>query len=300
MKGVSKMKKIAIFIVLLMTVSSVWGQYRRNYDRPYAYLGFTFGVGINAISSPGAEGSRTPGVGFDFGAHYTHFFSRFGFGAGMHIVRTNSHTTYNFDETTEGLTHADNPGAHYTLYTHFDDWKERQSMVVIALPVEAFYRMPVGGGRFFICGAGVEFDMPTKGSYTAAGGSFTTSGMFPALGPYRVGDMPEHGFATYDEVAETSIGGFRPGVGVLADLGMRLPLGDGGGVYVGLYATYGLTSLVRADGAGPLLEINKRDASRIDYHGTFGWDGGTSSVPALHLIRVGVKVGVDLASPMDN
>ena len=240
--------------------------------------------------------SQSLGAGFDMGVHYTHFFSSLGFGFGMHYSTVNAYALYDGAEVTDGLTHADNPYAHYNLTTRFDGWKECQHMVVLSLPFEAFFRAHMGGGRFFICGAGVQVDLPLRGSYSAAAGSYTTSGVFPALGAYELSDLPEHGFSTYSDTYGAKIENLKVGFSVVADLGMRLPLGTGGGLYVGIYGGYGLTDILGDQQGAPLLTINTSDASRIDYHGTFS----NGDISAVNLLRVGLKVGVDLGSPMDN
>lgn len=296
------MRKIAVISIvlslLIFNFSSLRAQsyYGRNANRPYAYIGVTFGGGLNTLlySTPG--GTTSPAFGTDLGAHYTHFFSSLGFGLGLHITSANATTVYNFDESTPGLTHADNPGAHYTLNTHYADWKERQHVVVLGIPVEGFFRAQMGGGRSLIAGVGVEVDMPMRGNYSGAGGSFTTTGVFPALGTYPVGDMPEHGFSTYEAVPDAKIEDLKIGLSVIADLGVRLSLGVSGGVYIGVYGSYGLTDLLGdQQQGGPLLTISPTNAKQIVYNGTFA----TGDVTGLHLLRVGVKVGIDLGSPMD-
>ena len=292
------MKRIVILIAVVAMFFTAAGQPYRDANRPYAYMGVTLGGGLNTMLYTVDGGTQTPGLGIDLGVHYTHFFSSLGFGLGFHYTSANAYATYNFDEVTNGLTHADNPNAHYNLTTHYDNWRERQNIIVLGLPVEIFYRAHVGGGRHFIAGLGVEVDLPMRGSYSGAGGSYTTSGIFPALGTYTVSDMPEHGFSTYTEVPDTRISDLRAGFSLLADLGMRLPLGPGGGVYIGLYGSYGLTDLLNDPEAGPLLTIDSHDSQRIIYGGTYSY--GATSGSSLNLLRAGVKVGIDLASPMDN
>lgn len=293
------MKRITILTILVATIFSAAGQrYGYNYNRPYAYLGLTVGAGIGSMLYDAPEGNHTPGFGLDLGLHYTHFFSYFGFGMGMHLTSANAYTVYNHDEVTNGLHHADNPNAHYNLITHFDNWKERQHLKVVSLPIEFFYRTHVGGGRFFIAGAGVMFDIPVSGNYSAAGGTFTTSGVFPALGSYPVSDMPEHGFDTYSEIADAPIGSLKVGVGLLADIGMRLPLGETGGLYVGIYGSYGLSNILGERDSAPLLTIDSHNAQHIVYNGTYTLEPTEGS--ALHMLRAGVKIGIDLASPVDN
>ena len=295
MRKIAYISVVLSFLIFNFSIAQAQYRYGREIDRPYAYMGLTVGGGLGMIPCTLENGSQSPGMNFDLGVHYTHFFSRLGVGFGLHISRVGANATYGFEEVTPGLTHADNTHASYNLITRYADWKEHQSIKALELPLELFFRAPMGSGKIFVGGVGVQFEMPLGGKYSAGGGSFTTSGVFPALGTYEVGDMPEHGFATYEEIDETPIGGLKTGIGVVADLGVRLALGSGGGLYIGLYGNYGLNNMLGDREGGPLLTLNSRDATRIDYHGTFASDPGA----ALRLLTVGVKVGLDICSPMD-
>lgn len=295
------MKKIVYIATIVSILGSCFSTAEaqlgrgREIDRPYAYMGLTVGGGLGMITGSTDNGTRSAGTNFDLGVHYTHFFSRIGIGFAFHLSRVGANCLYSFEEQTPNLTHADNPNAHYTLITRYSDWKEHQSITVIDIPIEVFFRAPMGSGRSFVAGLGVMVEMPKSGKYRAGGGSFTTSGVFPALGTYEVGDMPEHGFTTYEEIPESPIRDLKTGFSVLADLGVRMPLGNGGGLYIGLYGSYGLTNLIGDHEAAPLLTLNTRTSTLIDYNGTFATAGGSS----MRLVKIGVKVGIDLASPMD-
>ncbi len=296
------MKKI-LFIAALISLFtfhfslSSAQQLERYYNRPFAHLGVTVGGGLGSMIYDTPEGKASPGLALDLGAHYTHFFSGFGLGLGIHVSSVKSSALYNFDEVTTGLTHANNPGAHYNLTTHYNDWRERQKITLLSLPLEAFYRISTGGGRHFITGLGFQFDIPLKGSYGAGGGDYTTIGHFPVGGPHTISDMPEHGFSTYEETFGATISNLKLGISAIFDLGLHIPLGYTGGVYIGVYGGFGLTSILdHTEATASMLTINADDPSLIDYYGTFAANGN----PSLHLLRIGLKLGIDIGTPMDN
>lgn len=68
--------------------------------------------------------------------------------------------------------------------------------------------------------------------------------------------------------------------------------------YIGIYGSYGLTSLLDDGEGGSLLTIDPHNSQRIVYGGTFSYGAGGGGT--LNLLRVGVKVGVDLGSAVDN
>jgi outer membrane protein OmpA-like peptidoglycan-associated protein len=281
------MKRIMIALAAV-TLAFTANAQQSGYDN---YAGLNLGVGLNTMSFSPARGDQSLGIGFDAGLHYTHFFNEhFGLGFGVHYTRANAYATYNFVESTPGLTHAGNPNVNYTLNTTFNNWKEKESVGLLGIPVEAFYRSVLNEKWTFIGGLGVQFDLPLHDSYTGSEGDFSTSGMFPALGNYTVENVPEHGFSTYDETFDADVDNLGLSVSVIADLGMRMSLGNNWGLYFGIYGGYGVTSMLSEEKNDALLIVNTTDPSQIDYNGTFG----SNEIDGLHMLRVGVKVGIDL------
>ena len=255
------------------------------------YAGMTLGGGLNTMTFSPADGNQSLGLGFDAGLHYAHFFNEhFGLGFGVHYTYANAYALYNFSETTTGLTHPGNPGVTYDLSTNFNNWKERQNVRVLGIPVEAFWRNELNDKWTLIGGLGVQVDLPIRGYYSGAAGEYSTTGTFPALGNYVVSDVPEHGFSTYDNTFNAKIDNLAVVVSLLADFGFRLALNDNWGLYLGVYGSYGLTNMLAAQQDAPLVAVNTDDPSKIAYNGTFG----SNQINAMHLLRAGVKVGIDL------
>ncbi len=253
------------------------------------YIGLNFGGGLNTMTYKPANGSQSLGLGFDMGLHYAHFFNEhFGLGFGVHYTIANAYANYNFTEITTGLTHIHNPNVHYNLNTRLDNWKERQNMGVLGIPVEVFYRTALDKSWTFIGGLGVEFDLPMNGKYSVNEGEYTTTGTFASLG-YDVVNMPEHGFATYKTIDNDKIDNLKMGVSVIADLGVRVALNNNWGLYLGLYGGYGVTNMLKEKKDASLLLINTADPSKHDYNGTFA----SNQINAMHLLRAGVKIGID-------
>ncbi len=278
-------------MIALATVALAFGAVAQQ-DRQNNYVGLNLGGGLNTMTFSPANGNSSLGFGFDAGLHYTHFFkSNWGFGFGAHYTIANAYATYDFDEVTTGLTHANNPSIHYDLTTSFNNWKEHQTVGVLGIPVEAFYRTDMSDKCYFIGGMGVQLDLPLNGKYSASDGDYSTTGVFPALGSYVVSDMPEHGFSTYNATFDSKINNLSSVVvSVIADAGVRCALNNNWGLYIGLYAGYGLTNMLGEKSNDNLLVINATDPSKLDYHGTYG----SNEINSLHLLRAGIKIGIDL------
>ena len=255
------------------------------------YVGLNLGGGLNTMTFSPANGTRSAGLGFDCGLHYAHFFNEhFGIGAGIHYSTANAYALYDFSEVTPNLVHASNPGVHYNLTTTFDKWKEHQSVGILGIPIEALYRTAINEKWTFLGGLGVQLDLPLSGKYSASEGQYVTTGDFPALGSYNVSDMPEHGFSTYNAAFDAKIDNLsKTVVSLIADAGVRMDLASNWGLYLGLYFGYGVTDMLGEKRDNALLTINTEDPSKLDYYGTYG----SNEVSSLHLLRAGVKVGID-------
>ena len=84
-------------------------------------------------------------------------------------------------------------------------------------------------------------------------------------------------------------------ISVIADLGMHLDLNANWGLYFGIYGGYGITNSIKEQKADPLVLVNNTDPSQLNYNGTFS----SNEVSAMHLLRAGVKVGIDLGWGID-
>ena len=283
-------------ILLAAAIVSIFNFQFSNFNSAHAqqrehtnYLGLDLGGGLGSPLHSAVHGDAALGLGFGAGLHYAHFFGRhFGLGLGVNYNRLHGATTYDFTETTAGLTHASNPGVTYDLVTTYDGWRERQMLGFLSVPLELLWRWELGERSWLVAGLGAQLELPLHGRYTADEGTYATTGYFPAIG-HTVENLPQHGFGTYNADTEADIEGLKPAVSLVADLGVRLPLGDRWGLYVGAYGTFGLTNMLDGTSTDPLLDLDPADPSQAIYNGTFA----SAEVDGMRLLRAGVKVAID-------
>ena len=282
-----KLRKSIITIAAVALAVSVSAQ-QSEHDN---YVGVNFGGGLNSALYKPANGTQGLGFGFDAGLHYGHFFNKtVGLGVGLQFSWANAYATYNWNEVTTGLTHPSNPNTPYNLTTGFNNFVERQNIGYLSIPVEVLFRKKLNDRAAFIGGVGLALDLPLYGKYIAKGGSYSTTGVFPALGNYAIENMPEHGFSTYTTTQGAKFNNrAKVGGSVIADLGFRVAMNDNWGMYFGLYAGYGFTNLLGGAKTDEMLMINATDPSRIDYRGTFD----SNETGKANLIRAGVKIAID-------
>ena len=247
-----KTKRILSILAAVALTVSVSAQ-QSEHDN---YVGVNFGGGLNSMLYKPANGTHGLGFGFDAGLHYGHFFNKtVGLGVGLQFSWANAYATYNWNEVTTDLTHANNPNTPYNLTTGFNDFKERQNIGYLSIPVEVLFRKTLNNRAAFIGGVGLALDLPLYGKYIAKSGSYSTTGVVPAL----------------------------------ADLGFRVAMNDNWGMYFGLYAGYGFTNLLGEEKTEEMIMINAENSAVIDYRGTFD----SNETGKANLIRAGVKIAID-------
>ena len=262
------------------------------------YVGVSFGGGLNTMLYQPVNGQQKVGCGFDAALFYGHFFNQWiGLGVGLNYSWANAYATYNWNEVTTGLTHASNPYITYNLTTGFNNFVERQNVGVLSIPVELLFRKGFNDRWSLIGGVGLSIDFPLHGAYYAKGGSYSTTGVFPALGDYVISDMPEHGFSTYTTTQNAKFNNrAKVGGSILADLGARVALNDNWGMYFGVYFGYGFTNLLAEAKAEEMIMINANDPAIIDYRGTFD----SNETGKANLIKCGVKLAFDFGFSAGN
>ena len=241
------------------------------------------------------NGQQQVGCGFDAALFYGHFFNQWiGLGVGLNYSWANAYATYNWNEVTPGLTHASNPNVTYNLTTGFHNYKERQNVGILSIPVEILFRKIFNERWALIGGVGLSVDFPIHGAYYAKGGSYSTTGVFPDLGDYVVRDMPEHGFSTYTTAQNAKFNNrAKVGGSILADLGARVAINDNWGFYFGVYFGYGFTNLLASAKTEEMIMINTTNPAIIDYRGTFD----SNETAKANLIRCGLKIAFDFGWP---
>ena len=259
------------------------------------YIGVNFGGGLNTMLYKPANGQQAVGAGFDAGLFYARFFNNWaGLGVGLDYSWANAYATYNWNEVTTGLTHPSNPNTPYNLTTGFNNFVERQNVGVLSIPVEALFRKAFNDRVALIGGVGLSIDFPIHGAYYAKGGSYSTTGVFPAIGNYVIENMPEHGFSTYSTTQNAKFNNrAKVGGSIICDLGARIALNDNWGMYIGVNFGYGFSNLLASAKADEMIMVNATDPSKIDYRGTFD----SNETAKANLIRCGLKIAIDFGWP---
>ena len=156
------MKRIYIIVAAALLATGVQAQDNLNSN----YLGFNLGGGLNSILYKSVDGVHSNGLGFGAGLQYAHFFGKhFGFGLGAQYATYNATAVYDSEIRGELTGHPDN-GRQYIPIAKYNNWRERQTMNVLSIPLEIMYRTNLGEKCLLMLGVGAQYDMTVGANYT--------------------------------------------------------------------------------------------------------------------------------------
>lgn len=270
------MKKIFTFIVLSTSLLLVSAQ---SVDR-YHNIQINLGGGLGTMLYEATDAQTSVGMGGIFGLQYQVMFNHnIGVGIGANVFNLGNSATYNGKTTLAGLTHPDN-NQQYDHITTFNDWQEKQSAIVLGVPLQLMLRAPLNEQWAFQMGLGGEFCLPLNARYGHDHGSYKTTGYFPSTN-ITYEDLPNHGFTTVKSIDDATFSMLNY-FSALLDLGFVTNLSDHAGLYLGLYGSYGLNNVIEPQADKPLVDPLE------GYNGTFNSD----RVGEVHPFIAGIKIGI--------
>jgi hypothetical protein len=265
------MKKLLIAALALSATAAAQAQ---TGDQ---FLSLSVGGGLHQLGYSIDNGSRKGGAGYTLGAGYTYFFNaNWGISTGVGVQSFGSTATLNL---LTKIPDTDIEGDAYELRTRYSGWKEKQRTTLIDIPVMGTYRYALTPKVGLTASAGAKLSIPAKSTYKATGGTITTTGYYSQWDAELV-DIPEQGLSTYSQRPSGNIS-LRPAVALLADAGATYLLNDAISLYGGIYASYGMGSMLKADSK----PIYLKDGT---YNGLFASD----AVGKVRPLAVGVRLGV--------
>ena len=244
---------------------------------------------MNTLMYSPTDGTWNPKLGFLGELKYMHFFGKnFGLGFGVQFDYNRAGSTFNFQEVTTGLIHPAN-NLTYDSRTGYHDWKETQTAMMLSIPVEFYWRAPMGERWFFLFGLGAQLDLPMKSEFKADDGSYELRGYFPATNvEYR--NLPSYGFTVYDADEKGDIKDLKQlGISIIADLGFNYAMNNHWGLYFGLYGGYGITNMIDKLSAEPMLDAPSGTTTVNAYNGVIN----SVQVEEVHLLNAGAKIGIN-------
>ena len=274
-----RMRKGLILLGLLSLPLLLQAQ---TYDH---YLDLTVGGGLHSIQFSPKEGDFTPGTGMEVRAAYRHVIDEhWSWGLGLGVSWYNARSFYE-DYRIARPAVDDQNGEPYEYRVIFTDWKEKQHLVNLELPVAAYYQQPISTLWSFLGSAGLKFILPVSNKYTILDGEMETKGYFKQLTNIEYENLPQHGFFKEEGYeGEASLRKF--GGAVFVDAGfLRSFKHSDMSLYMGLYFNYGVT------------DLSKEHTSSLFDGKSYPGVLSSNLVDGAHLMAAGLKVGITFGMP---
>ena len=284
------MKRFRILLlataIILNSQFSIFNSVNAQSVDHYSNVQFNLGGGLHTWLLEVNDAQTGIGFGGLFEAQYQLMFNHnLGIALGAQVSSLSSAATYD-GVYTFTTTHPDN-GLSYERSVGFDSWKERQLGFALSIPVQLMLRTPINLDWAFQAGLGASFDVPIYTNYRVVDGTYKTRGQFPdVVGDHYFEDLSNHGFDTYENGGNGNVP-LNNCVSLLVDLGLVKNLTETSGLYLGLYGSYGLQNVAKANAE----DANLEDMS-TGYIGTFNSNRITKAIPLEAGVKIGIRLGM--------
>ena len=274
-------KRNGLILLGLLTLSLMTAQ-AQLYDH---YLDLTVGGGLHSIQFSPKGGEFTPGTGAEVKAGYRHTIDEhWSAGIGLGFSWYNARSFYEDYRIARSAVDAQN-GEPYEDRVIFTDWREKQHLVNLEVPVAVYYQQSIRPLWSFLGSVGVKFFAPVSNRYQILDGTMETKGYFERLTNVEYENLPQHGFFSMENAeGEASLRKF--GAGTFVDAGMLRSFKHSDmSLYMGLYFNFGVTNLSKSH-TNSLFDGES-------YPGVLSSD----RVEKAHLMAAGLKVGITFGLP---
>lgn len=280
------MKKTIIFTLgLICFVSNTYAEESSQdihlmevpYNGTSHYLLADVGAGLHTLLyyPQGVENSADLGGLFEL--RYQYIPNHIGFSAGVQLCSHQSRSTMNYSFSQE-IRHDDN-NLDCIKTTEFHNWKEKQNIMTMEIPLMFQYKANLGEKWALSLGAGAVVSIPIKGKYNVESGYLETSGYFGSTNiVYK--DLDNHGFLVDKNKVEEDIDNLRCNIGIQGEVGALRNIKEKIALFMGLYINYGLSDCTKDE--------KKALFSQDGYTGILGCD----MTNGTHLFKTGVKLGL--------
>jgi outer membrane protein OmpA-like peptidoglycan-associated protein len=241
------------------------------------YFFANVGGGLHNFSYSLDNGKQKGGAGLTFNAGYNYFFTpHWGLETGLGINTLQSTATLNY---MTGTPDTDTDGDAYELRTRYKNWEEKQTALLLDIPLGINYRRSINEKWGWMTSAGVNLSFPMSAKYKVNGGEIATTGYYSQWN-VELSDMPQHGFSTINDRFSGNAT-LNPAFSLYAGLGGLYKLSAGLDLYAGAYFSQGLNSMVKTSGNG----VYQKD-------GTYNGVLNSNQVDKARMVCAGIKIGI--------
>lgn len=257
------------------------------------YVQGYIGAGYGGIDYRLTDGKN---IGFVSGLaqiNYAYFFRpEWGLGVGLDFANHTASGVSNALLTWQGVTDSD--GESYLHRSQLQNWKERQNLFALGIPITAQYQHWWKNGKEGDEKIGIFADLGIKVAFPFAGTYAVRSGSVNHTGWYEHWNLElDHLYDFYEQMPnskQTGTFATNPTVSALCDVGVLLPLKKRLDLMIGLYFNYAINSCHKA--SSDRLGFYDETENRYNFMNTYAGLPNSTEIKAMRPYAVGVKVGL--------
>jgi OmpA-OmpF porin, OOP family len=207
------------------------------------YLHFNIGGGLNELEYQVTDGIQRGKFGGTVNAAYSYFFSpSFGLQTGVGIQSFHALSTLNFLTSSNEI---DIDGDSYQLRTNYTDWKEKQQVLFLDIPLLGQYKHSFNKKIGFLASAGARISIPIYSSYKVLSGEIKTTGYYNQWN-IVLQDLPKHGLITTSRNYSGNLS-VKPAYMAVTEAGLLYKLSPKTDFYISGYFNYGFNNILTPD-----------------------------------------------------
>ena len=274
-----------VVAVGLMCFSSIL-QAQTQYGNEFV---LSLGAGGSAFKYQLDEGQSKSGFGWELGLAYSHYFNRtMGFSIGLEVERFAASVDIDQMSYKQEIKAPPELLGRFELYFDYSGLEEKQSAVMLQIPVLLQLQFPVSEKGFFYLGTGIKAGFPVSLKWNQNIGQLTTRGYSEYTGQYYE-NMPNHGFSTSYSLSTSGQLDLKGSILFALEGGLKFTVSEGTSFYTGVFLDWGLNDMYKASGNPAPLEYNTASPANYLYKSILATDR-YSVADGIKPFALGVKI----------
>jgi hypothetical protein len=289
---VKNIRKYIIVALALYMYHPCTVQAQSQYD---SELNISLGAGSSALKYQMEQGKSKSGTGWELGVSYAHFFSRtIGVSLGLEAEMFGSSIDMKNIAYEQQIQPPPGLSGFFLLQADYNTFKEKQTAVMLQIPVMLQFQFPVSKKAFFFLGTGIKAGIPVSSKWNQTA-QLTTTGYSEYTGQQYV-NIPNHGFSTSSDVNASGKLELKSPVMLALEGGLKFGMGEGKHLYTGVFLDYGLNDIYKMSANTALLEYNNDSPANYNYKSIlttsqYSAPGGIKPFAVGIKIKIGMGLG---------
>lgn len=260
--------------------------------------------------SLGADGKETGGFGGTAQLRYLYYFTpNWGIGAGVGFANygstgtLNTTTVFEPNQYDSDIAQQTGMGEDYEHHVKTHDWQESQQAYMVDVPIMVQCTYPISQAKMKNGPLKIYADLGADLGFTIAAARRLKGGSIDHVGWYKpwkleLENIDGHDFYTEQaadfETENKKLSLKMPAVGLMADLGVAIPLTSKLDLMVGCYANYTVNDICeQRQDIGWRHSTDETDYHNHAFMNDYAGIIGTQYAPSVHPWQAGVRIGLN-------